>query len=46
MLDDGVVEVITEPDDAKVRQKIEAKIGSIGDKKLRTYVQYVSNDNF
>jgi len=45
-LDDGEVGVIPDPDDSKIRQKIEKKIGSIGDKKLKTYIQFVSNDNF
>lgn len=45
-LDDGVVGTIPDADDAKIRQKLEAKIGDIGKKKLKTYVQFVSNDNF
>lgn len=44
-LDDGVVSVIPDVDDIKVKQKIENKIGPIN-QKLKTYIQFVSNDNF
>lgn len=43
-LDDGVVSEIPDPDDTKVRAKLK-RIG-IEAKKLKTYIQYISNDNF
>ena len=43
-LEDGVVTEIEEPDDITIRSQIEDKIGKVGD--LKTYIQYVSNDNY
>lgn len=43
-LDDGVVVEVEDPDDTAIRAKIEEKIGKVGD--LKTYIQFVSNDNY
>lgn len=43
-LDDGNVVEIKDPDDIRIRKKIEGKVGKIGN--LKTYAQYISNDNY
>lgn len=45
-LDDGEVSALKDILDASVQKDIEAKIGPIGKLKLKTFVQFVSNDNY
>lgn len=45
-LDDGVVKALPEPDDVKIKDKIEKKLGTKINSALRTYIQFVSNDNY
>jgi len=43
-LEDGEVTELKDPNDVKTKEKIEKKIGKVS--KLKTYIQYVSNDNY
>jgi hypothetical protein len=43
-LNDGEVLELNDPDDKQIRKQIEDKIGKVG--QLKTYIQYISNDNY
>ena len=45
-LNDGVVEELKDPDDATIKEKIEKKLGTSIAEPLKTYMQYISNDNY
>jgi hypothetical protein len=45
-LEDGQVVALPDVDDEKVRAKIEKKLGVPVKEQLKTYIQFISNDNY